>query len=197
MWYLAIAIVSGNWRPIHRIFEWNKPVDEGKAKVVYGIDIVPFSGPTGHTCRIEGNCTLEITANYPDAFGKPKAVHDKMAEDVFTNIVTNPNAKATYNNLLVCSVAATQQMTHDRNEQKFEYGKAVFKVHFAKAVDKKGVTMKEVPHQDASGKWMKILVVDVPQTVDNEFVATLEIASGSPLQAAAVAHHTGETDKEH
>lgn len=92
-------------------------------------------------------------------------------------------------------------MTRDRNEQKHEYGKTTFKVVFAKNVDKKTVTMKEVPHEYSAGKWSKLLVVDVQQAVDNEYVADVEVASGSPVQIVGVpaiaARRTGEMEEEH
>lgn len=133
----TIATIGGDWHPVYCIFKWNMPVDDGEAKVVYGIDIIPFSGSKGHTLHIKGNHTLIITADYPDAFGKPKAVHDTKAKDVFMNMLTDPNAKSKYDNLLVCSVAAVQHLIHGSNELRHNHGKAMFTVYFAKDVDKK------------------------------------------------------------
>lgn len=183
-------VLGGNWTPIHRVFEWNKSIDDGLAKLIYGIDIVPFSGSGKHKCKVEGNYTLVITTAYPDAFGKPKAIHKELSKGAFSKMMTDTTAKDEYDNVQFRSVAATQQMTKDRNEKKDDFGIAVFTIRFSKPIDKKDVVMKIVPHTDDNGKEMKLLVVDVAQVVADEFVKTFEVASGSPTQPVAAARRT-------
>lgn len=55
--------------------------------------------------------------------------------------------------------------------------------------------MKEVKYVDENGKSMKFMVVDVPQVVANDFVATLEVSSGSLVVPVAAACRTTDNNE--